>query len=211
MGNKSYTKQWDDLESFFKAMNAECEYIVMRNYEELFGDFAKGEHQDIDFLCTDRESFIKAGGCAARFKEKDLIHRVISVGGREIPVDVRTVGDGYYDTAWEKHMITTRRIVQDVIPVPEEEDYYYSLLYHAIIQKKKMAEDYKVRLKKMAADLGILGEQDLESLLGYMKGKGYMLTYPENPKGIFNTAGVPEDMIEKDKKRMFMRKLASLF
>jgi len=211
MGSKGFIKKWDDLESFFRAMNAEGGYIVMRNYEELFSDFEKGEHQDIDFLCVDRPAFISAGGCAARFKECDLIHRVINVGGRDIPVDVRTVGDGYYDTCWEEEMIKNSRMAMGVIPVPSEEDYFYSLLYHALIQKKKIAEDYKIRLKKMADDLGGDRSTDADTLLAFMKRKGYYFTYPENPKGIFNTQGLPAEMIKPDKKRIFLRKLAALF
>ena len=203
-------KEWPDLHSFFRALNEKCEYIVVRNFEDLFGDFTKGGHQDIDFLCSDRELFIEAGGCIPRLKKNDPIHRKVTVGGREIPVDLRTIGDGYYDTRWEQDMIKNRRVVSEVIYAPSAEDYYYSLLYHVLIQKKKTADDYRLRLGKMAEELGLEAAMDKKELIRFMKEKGYLFTYPENPKGIFNHEDLPQEMIEINKKRIFMRKLARL-
>ena len=91
----------------------------------------------------------------------------------------------------------------------DSENYYYSLLYHALIQKNKIGDDYKKRLKIMAneIDLNITNPLSLRTLELYMKEKEYKYTYPINPSGIVNFQYVNKEMIEQN----FYRKLQRLF
>ena len=51
-------------------------------------------------------------------------------------LDIRCVGDGYYDKPWEEVMIKNR-VKTEGIYVLCKEDYNYSILYHALLQKRE--------------------------------------------------------------------------
>ena len=144
-------KEWGSFKEFFDVLNKECKYLVLRNYRDITDEGkAGGEHEDIDFLCDDAARFIAVCGCEPRKSAKDRIHQKILVGGKVIPVDIRYVGDGYYDPAWEADMLKRRRLYDERMYIMDETDEYYSLVYHAVIQKNTVSEDYAARLAKMA-------------------------------------------------------------
>lgn len=64
-----------------------------------------------------------------------------------------------------------------------EEDYFYTLIYHAILQKESLSEEYLFRLLTMAKKLGVnLAEQSesglLRSLEFFMQKHSYHFVYP---------------------------------
>lgn len=174
---------WNTIEDMFAALhNAKEEYIILRNYEEMDADnFYTSGHADIDFLARNGEYFAKCIHAYPRFASDDGVHYKVLIADTEVIIDVRSVGDGYYDANWERALLRNRVLLDGRFYIADKENSYYSLVYHAILQKKELAEDYLLRLNKMAENLGIQAKTEQEHLMElacYMKEKGYYYTIP---------------------------------
>ena len=174
---------WNNIEEVFAALHTvKEEYIILRNYEEIDADnFYTSGHADVDFLARDGRRFAKQIHAYPRFVSDDGIHYKVLIAGTEVVIDVRSVGDGYYDANWEMALLHNRVMLDGRFYIPDKENTYYSLVYHAILQKKELAEDYLRRLNKMAENLGVQAKTEQEHLSvleRYMKEKGYFYTVP---------------------------------
>lgn len=174
---------WENIEEMFAALhNAKCKYVILRNYEEIdAGNFYTSGHADIDFLTANSKYFIKITHAFPRFVSDDGIHYLVNIGGTEVVLDIRSVGDGYYDRKWEDAILSERICFDKRFYIPDEKNYYYSLVYHAILQKQKLSEEYLGRLNLMAPQCGVVAatkEEHLAALESYMHEKGYRYTVP---------------------------------
>ena len=202
-------KNWISLQSFFTALNKNVEYIVLRNYEEFQNGQFNTDHPDIDILCRQPKEFIAVAQSISRnSNKKDLIHQQVKIRDTIISLDVRYVGDDYYDERWEDSMLGQRRIFNDLCYVMDEKNYFFSLLYHALIQKTKVSDDYRIRLEAMAKEInGVTMTQpvSLETLQTYMREKHYSFTYPKYPGTIANFSNVDKTLVKKDVTRILDR------
>ena len=202
---------WNSLKEVFETLNSsDIEYLVLRNYELLTKDTFLIDHPDIDFLCDDREKMTGLLKAFPREKKNDRIHMAIDVNGITVPVDLRYAGDGYYDPEWEKEMLESRTLYNGLCYVMTREDYYYSLLYHALIQKREIAPDYRLRLDAMRRELGIAEDEDIRILEAYMKEKGYCYTYPELAVTMFNIEKADPSLVRNNTVRRIKRYLHGL-
>ena len=121
---------WTSIEEFFLAIQG-LDYVVLRNFETIYSDITDTNHPDIDILCSDRKAMLDLVQSDSRTnKTNDYIHRKILIADREVALDIRCVGDGYYDARWEENILTNRVMWNNLCYVPAEKDYFYSLLYH---------------------------------------------------------------------------------
>ena len=193
-------KNWNSLSEVLEAVEHTCPYVIMRNYEELSGEnYYMSGHDEIDILCTDKRQVRRVLDV-----EKDVIwrspdHGFIRIKDHRVKIGIRYVGDGYYDKHWEEHMLDTRILHEDGFYVMDEENYFYSLLYHALLQKKRLSEDYRNRLKVMAEKLGIILKEDadyMNCLIGYLRDRQYFVEYPRDLNVPIHYAGVPKDLLK---------------
>jgi len=203
---------FSNVDELFDRLNEGVRYVVLRNYEDLDKEIENTEHPDIDFLCESAEKFMKRIPTESRGEANDRVHRKVLVGNKEVYIDIREVGDGYYDSRWESDMIDKRIIYRNRIFVPNDENYYYSLLYHALIQKKEIAPDYHMKLKEIGEKIGVMYEMNtaLELLEKHMRHNGYKYSYPQSPMTVFNIKEVSKDLIEKNWKKSLKRALFRL-
>lgn len=174
---------WNSIEEMFAALHsAKEEYIILRNYEEIDADnFYTSGHADIDFLARSGKRFASQIHAVPRFIADDGIHYKVSIADTDVVIDVRSVGDGYYDAAWERELLHKRVQLNNRFYISDKENYYYTLVYHAILQKKELTDDYLLRLNQMAEELGIRAKSEQEHLVAlerFMQGKGYSYTVP---------------------------------
>ncbi len=175
-------KQWSRISDVFNALNdSDILYVVLRNYEELSDEnYYMSEHADIDFLTDNRARFAKIIGAYPRFVSDDHIHYFIKINDVDVVVDVRETGDGYYDIKWQTGILNHRTKTNEYY-VPDPENYYYSLVYHAILQKEELSEEYLSRLNRLAETINIAAfteENHLENLHQFMVENGYCYTIP---------------------------------
>lgn len=204
----TYRYSWNSLSAFFETLNANANYVILRNYETIDVDYLSAEHPDIDILCDCRKEFLELTKSVSRTDNvNDMIHRAFWVNDKRIDLDVRCVGDGYYDTVWEREILRSRELYKDFFYIPSPENYYYSLLYHVLFQKRKISPDYKSRLTKQAISLSISYNNALsiDTLQHYMRNKKYQFVYPENPGTIANFRIVDKEMIKIDPIRAMQR------
>lgn len=173
-------KNWSNLEEAFSLLNKKCRYLVLRNFENFFDDILVEGHNDIDVLCgsiRDRKKMIQILQATPRIGVDNGIHYKFLYKGKEIALDIRTVGDGYYDKKWQKNMIASRIFNKKGFYTMDDENYFYSLIYHAIYQKPTLSKDYYMRLNAMKLEKKEYSQiQFEESLYDFMKKKKYFYT-----------------------------------
>ena len=174
---------WNTIEEMLDALHKKgCSYVILRNYEEIDADnFYSSGHADIDFLTGNGKAFAGIIQARPRFGADDGIHYTVVIAGTEVVIDVRSVGDGYYDARWEKAILAGRTMVNGRFYAADPVNYYHSLAYHAILQKKALADDYLNRLNLMARSLNIPAaaeQQHLKALECFMKAHRYFYTLP---------------------------------
>lgn len=204
--------EYRSLDIFFEAIAME-EYLVLRNYEEFGSPTFLMNHPDVDILCRDARALARKANAYPKGEKEDGVHYAISIAGRKVPVDLREVGDRYFDPAWEDTVLRERTICGSYF-VMRETDYFYTLLYHALFHKKNISADYRDRLPAMAEKLGVPFSWDSAKALlaAYMQEKGYRFTYPNSRTldPIFD--GVPRSMVEESARhilRQMNRKMRS--
>lgn len=177
-------KKWDSLRSVFDQLNNSANYAILRNWEELSTeDFLQG-HEDVDIICDNPKKVIKALGAVKEPVWGHNCHYFIKCGNKLIEIGIRYVGDDYYDSCWEKEMLSTRVFDKRLgAYVLAEDMYLYSLLYHAFLHKRKLSDDYYTRLKEMLNLRGcIIDSRDdlLKQLLLFCRDRSIKIVFPKD-------------------------------
>lgn len=170
---------WKSMAELFAFLGQICPYAVMRNYEGLPEKF-NPEHDDVDMLVPNANecaSFIYAkkrkGAGAAAYS--------VMVGGREVKLDIREIGDGYYPEAWERRMLANR--VKGAVSALSPEDTFYALVYHVLYMKPAIKPDYLAMLPKLAATVGVGGtapDEWLIALEAFLAKNNYRVATPRD-------------------------------
>lgn len=175
-------KNWTSLSELLQAFNQNCNYLILRNFEKISDEnyYLEG-HDDIDFLCDDQKKMRSIAGARRSLKIISSDHFFVRIKDVVVKIGIRYVGDGYYDKLWENHMLENRVYNENGFYTMDSEDYFYSLIYHALLQKRKMADDYKQRLSGMGKSFNSVGKDEKEwfdIILNYLKIKKYKITAP---------------------------------
>lgn len=189
--SKESKRSFNTMKEVFDLLNKNnVIYVVLRNYDNLLDDniYMDG-HGDVDLLCEDSEVLarvLKAYPDKNHFKngEPDKVHYYLYLQNNYMSLDLRHIGDGYYDRKWEKEVLE-RRVLQEGFYVPHPKDYFYTLIYHAIFQKETLTEEYRARLLKMGAALGIdtlsgRTADFVKIMENHMRENGYSYVFPED-------------------------------
>lgn len=173
---------WSSLRELFSVLGHFMPYTVLRNSEMLPDAFDPSLHGDIDLLVENPEVTAHLLGAHKVFPEPHRVHYEITVAGQPIHFDFRFVGDGYYDTAWERRMLE-RRVAANGIFLLHPEDAFFALIYHAIYQKFEIASDYVAKAASLAKAAGFAWtnyEDALLQLENFLAHNGYVKTRPQD-------------------------------
>lgn len=169
--------------AFLKFDTTTADYLVMRNWEGFYDDILLEGHNDIDLLCRDRDSRdIIVRLLDARPLTGDGFHYCFQYKGRQVTLDTRILGDGYYDRRWQRDMLRKKKLHPLGFYIMDPENYYFSLIYHAVYQKKDgLSGEYARRLNQMSRADGVLSQNDFaEQLDGFMRQKRYAYTLTQD-------------------------------
>lgn len=172
-------KNWENAKKVFETLNRNVSYLVLRNHEGFYKSILLENHADIDILCEkkDRKKIICLLGAVPRLQRKDNIHYKILISSVCIPIDIRVVGDGYYDKKWESDMLHDRKYDSREFFYMNDEDYFWSLLYHALYHKGHLSNEYRTRLERLKPELFPATDSDLElKLSNFMSAHDYYYT-----------------------------------
>ena len=151
--NLAGEKTWDCFQDLISTLNKSCKWVVLRNFEELIDSPVFNPGDDIDILCDDITFFIAVMNAKKRHGGRCSYY--VSVKNQNIPLDIRFVGDKYFDPVWASEILK-RKTVHHTIPVPSKYDYFFSLLYHSKLQKREVKKIYIERLDKLSKELNFI-------------------------------------------------------
>lgn len=189
----SKQKNWGSLTAIFEALlSANCPYIILRNFENIFDTAQYKAGSDIDFLCENKSAFTKILDAVRR--DGNSSHYKILVDGVEVSIDIREVGDGYYCTEWEQDMLDTRILHDGGFYVMEKSHHYYSLIYHCIVHKGFVSETYLRKIDSLRGEsrdeIGLRQE-----LILYMTSKKYKITNGTDLDLKIHTENLPSSLV----------------
>lgn len=183
-----------NIKKLFEELNNNCNYIVLRNWDNVFDECIYGKgHEDIDVLCDDVNEFIKLTNAQRIHSNNHRDNYIVQLGDEKIRFDIRWVGDGYYPIKWEKTMLERRILSAPGVYVMCREDYCYSLAYHALIQKASLSDEYRLKIEKnlclLTGKARSYSKNDIcNELDTYLRAKSYKVVIPEDPGVYMNWA-----------------------
>ncbi|MCR4651623.1 MAG: hypothetical protein K5662_07675 [Lachnospiraceae bacterium] len=172
-------KEWNSIiEMLCSLNNYKCNTMVLRNYELFSNNKLISLHEDIDMLCDDSDMVINALSATCRINDSDKIHLNVLIAGALVPLDLRVVGDSYYDEQWENDLLKRRVITKEGYYIPNPIDYIYSLMYHGLFHKSELKKEYVDRILLLAEESGLeIKKEDFPIMLkDYMNKNGYVDT-----------------------------------
>lgn len=182
------TKQWDSIKELFYVLNNSVEYVVLRNFEGLPDEYTMKSHGDIDLMTRNPIELKYMVNAKPVFPNSPRVLHYAMVNNEKVLFDFRFCGDNYYDKRWQNDIIENRYLTQEGFYRPNRKDYFYSLLYHALVHKPNIAEDYKQRLPIIANEIGLnIAYHNFEDpnylnelLSKYLKENKYVYTEPND-------------------------------
>ena len=141
-------------------------------------------YNDIDVLIENKNEVRNILNTIPGTNKKYRVREYTIIENKKVFFDLRYVGDGYYCTDWEKDILKTRVFHKKGFFVPNEEQYFYTLLYHGLIHKNDLAQDYIKKLNELGKKIGIKisitkdRKKNLALLDSFMKSKGYTYSEP---------------------------------
>ena len=187
---------WKNITTLFDILNATLKYVVLRNFENLSTQCTSEKHGDIDLLTDQFEQMQFITNATKVFSEKNRVLHYIKIGNKNVQFDFRYVGDNYYDPQWAKSILNNRIISSTGFYIPSLDNYFFSLLYHALIHKRTISEDYVelfVNLAQKCKIPDITNETFLNNLIPseilseYITKMDYNFFRPIDPSVFYNT------------------------
>lgn len=145
---------WPSLQALFEHLVRGVDCMVLRNFEQLPASLLAGD-ADIDALCRSPHDVAAIANATVRVDANGKFACETLVGGAPLPMDLRFVGDGYYDAAWQSDMLARAQLRNGCVLVPAPEDHFFSLLYHAKLHKRAVKPTYGPRLAELAQAIGL--------------------------------------------------------
>ena len=175
---------WNSWEELFSLLNICTDYVVLRNSKTVLeSDHAL--HGDTDILVRDRTAAdVVLAANKIHGDKRRVMYETQFPNGPQL-LDVRYVGDGYYSEKWEHEILEQRVCIRNEwLYIPDEENFKYSLLYHALVHKPEIADDYR---DTITAYFGTLDKQVLtDRLKQYLNEKNYGFPTPIDPSVYIN-------------------------
>ncbi|MFK7903361.1 MAG: RIO1 family regulatory kinase/ATPase [Nitratireductor sp.] len=227
--------KFNSIDEFFERLNQEksLKYVVLRNFEDLLLNTTPANGGDIDLLVNDFYLFKRLTGAIGTKHKASLSYRngadaveyggykvaaKVSIEGTEVPIDIRYVGDNYYEKQWEVDILKTRQSVKSFY-IPNKEHFFYTLLYHALVHKKKLSKKYRNLLSEKAKEIKGISQINASTtdetywaiLDSFLKNKNYNYVRPDELSIPFNARSRTDLSINDDikdvKKKISNRQL----
>ena len=174
---------WKSIREVFEILNNRIDYVVLRNFECLPNNYYLDKHGDIDLLVKNIDETVSLLNAVKVYKERYRVHYIVNINNEKIYFDFRYVDDKYYCRNWELDILKNYNIYNN-IRIPNNSNYKYSLLYHALIHKPEISEDY---VEKLYNIFKIKNKLELFSeLKRYLLKNKYHITDPIDLSVYFN-------------------------
>lgn len=172
--------EWSSLKEFFDNIRNE-NYLIIRNFETIDEDVQHGE--DIDILCENKEDFVEKVHGKPLNNCEDCYNYYVMIHGEKLLLDIREVGDNYYDKKWEQVMLNSK-VSNGKFFTMDTENYKYSLLYHILIQKQEIPHKYIKKISDLFDENEINLSWMFKQMTSFMKKNGFGYKMPRD-KGVY--------------------------
>ncbi len=163
------TNGWNDLSELLYVLNSTTNYVILRNFEQFPEQFNSKKHRDLDILTDDLFQIPYMLDQRNSLENEIQENSSLKIGNEKILFDIKYVGDRYYDEKWSRDILNRRILSPKGFYIPCAKDHFYSLLYHMIIHKSKLSEDYIDRLIILADTLQLNIQKDVFSNFSKLK------------------------------------------
>ena len=183
---------WSSFDELFHILNLTSNYIVLRNFDNLEEQLTT-KHPDVDVL-TENKNLTKDILNAVQTTNKSYrVQHSVKINNKDINFDIRYVGDNYYDKNWEIELLKTKVKHAKGFYIADNLNLFYSLIYHALIHKKHISEDYikqflalSIRLNLNFKVCNLIDTNLLDILSSYMSEHNYDIVAPYDLSVFFN-------------------------
>ena len=187
---------WKDFKEFFYTLNATTDYVVLRGAEDIQKTIDSEEHGDIDIMVRDYNNTVFIVGGEKHFPQARP-HYLTKIGNKEVYIDLWDIKNHYHDKKWDENILQSRAINDDGISVPSLENYFYMMIYHCLIHKQTVADDYYAKIYDLFVKLGLNKKYDIaqydspfdlyfQLLETFMKTHHYDFTQPSDNNVFFS-------------------------
>lgn len=174
---------WESLEQVLYVLNDTADYVVLRNFQELPEIYEIGNHGDIDILSDNIYNIAMILKAKKEHLNKSRVRHIININNKNVYMDFRYLADNYYELNWEKNILINKIMYKNFY-IPCNEDYDYSLLYHALVHKKIISDDYFKFFEQKFKTNDI---KELENILkDYMEKQNYKFMEPKDISVFYN-------------------------
>lgn len=186
---------WKDLRELFAVLELCTRCVVLRNFESMPDAYTLAGHGDIDLLCEDPVKASYVLDAERAFPDPRRVHYYVRLNNEKVPFDLRSPEDRYMEPEWSRAILRDR-VAGNGFFTPNPNDYFYSLLYHAMIHKRRVSEDYLDRLCLLAPGVGVAPadvtdpERRANLLNAFMRSRGYRYCSPVDPSVNFFVGSV---------------------
>ncbi len=205
---------WKSLKELFYTLNNTINYVVLRGLENVETFETSEQHGDIDILAEEyAETVYIINGIP-----KINVHRPhyeVLVGTKKVLIDIWETGKNYYDKKWEKDILQ-HKVLQNGFYSPNLENRFYLLIYHSIIHKSRIADDYHQKAEDMFLRLKLDSSVQVKNypyafdayfklLKEFMYRQHYVFTKPLDKSVYYNeTVILSEDIAEYLEQNYFL-------
>jgi len=188
------TTGWRDLSELFDALDLSMKYVAIHDAEELFAPTFPNvsSRRELDILVEDpmRAAMLVNGRSVARGGNSASQRTLI--GRESILVNLLSVGDRYFDPAWERALLMRRVEDASGVYVPAPRDRFYAALYDALVHRPQVTTEAASLLSRLAHEYSLpVGDyRDSAFAKGvldrYLREAGYKYVVPRDPSVYFN-------------------------
>lgn len=167
---------WNSLEQVFYVLNATIKYVVLRGKEDIETGIFREEHRDIDLLLDDYDNakwIINGVSSCNKYRP----HEKININGYVYYFDLWQPIRLYFDWMWSTQMLKNR-IFSNNVYVLSPKDEFYSLIYHCLLIKGRLANDYEKKLSALKTSIKPEEDDYGQILVSFLSRNNYDITYP---------------------------------
>lgn len=166
---------WKDLSELFYVLSNTVDYVVLRGKNELLQNKFTNEHRDIDILTSDylNVKYVINGTSSCN---KYRPHERIIIGGYDYYLDLWQTQKNYFDPDWCKNMMETRVRIGNYWFLDSTNELYV-LLYHCLIYKNNIADDYKAFIEERLSTINNYNADLYELLIEFLADHKYEIYF----------------------------------
>lgn len=185
---------WFSLNELFYILNNTIEYVILRGSRELISDSFTDTHRDVDIFVTDYQNtkyIINGVSDCNTFRP----HERIIINNKTYYIDIWRANYNYFDPSWSNIFLKNKKSRDGYFVLDDYNDFYL-LLYHCLIIKGRITEDYKERIEKFIEVNKLVSQLDL-LLLDFLKKHDYSITKPKDRSLTLHFQGTIKEYIKQ--------------